>query len=154
MKKAVGKRVTDIYLIGFVDINDGIAQFCPDRRWVYIECEDDILIEFDASAADCKLMIREAEEIRYPFDCDEDMYRARASVIDTVLVSSWLQDNVIESMEFAGRTDIGGAIQCDAARITLKNDQCIFLDPTFPYGIGIGGSEQESYWKYCNRHIE
>lgn len=39
---------------------------------------------------------------------------------------------------------------CAAAKIILENGQMIFLDPSFVYGIGIGGKEQEEYWRYCS----
>ena len=37
------KNIDDIYLTGFVDIEDGIAQFYHDLRFVYLELDDKYL---------------------------------------------------------------------------------------------------------------
>lgn len=55
-----------------------------------------------------------------------------------------------EKVEFGNMVKDNEVIQCTFAKLFLKNNQSIFLDPAFPFGIGIGGKEQEEYWKYCN----
>ena len=149
-KKILGKKLIDIYLVGFVDIENGVAEFYPDYRWIYFEFEN-LIIEFEATIENGHLKILEVDELRYMFDMDEDMYKAKSSIAETILVSSFLQNNIVEKVEFGNMIEKDGFIQCDFAEIHLKNNQVIFLDPTFHYGIGIGGKEQKEYWTYCNQ---
>ena len=38
-------------------------------------------------------------------------------------------------------------IICDAVEMKLVNGQVIFLDPSYYFGINIGGKEQKQLWK-------
>ena len=143
--KIVGKMITDIYTVGYIDIEDGVGTYYPDLRWIYLEF-DNILLEFESYQQYSRLRVQEVEEIRYLFEFDEDIIRAKSSIRETILVSSFLNGNIVKKVEFKDNTEN----DCSAVKIILENKQIIFIDPTFPYGIGIGGKEQEDYWKFAN----
>lgn len=74
------------------------------------------------------------------------MIKVHSSIIEFVLVTSMLVNNTVKEIELQDGTEKN----CAAAKIILENGQIVFVDPSFVYGIGIGGKEQEEYWKYCS----
>lgn len=57
-----------------------------------------------------------------------------------------LVNNLVKDIELKDGTEEN----CSVATIILENGQIIFLDPSFPYGIGVGEREQEKYWYFSN----
>lgn len=145
LSKIIGKKLTDIYTVGFVYLEQGQNEFTPDLRWLYFEFED-ILVEFESFEQYSRLKIEEVADVRYLFEFDEDMIKIRSSIKDLILVSSILADNIVKSVELKDGTEKN----CAAAKILLENGEIIFIDPSFPYGIGVGGKEQEEYWNFVN----
>lgn len=142
----MGKKLTDIYVVGFIYLEEGENEFVPDLRWMYFEFEE-ILVEFESIAQYSRLKMERVSDIRYRFEHDEDMVKVKSSVKDLVLVSSILSNNIVKKIEMIDGTERN----CAAAKIVLENGQIIFIDPSFPYGIGVGGKKQEEYWHYANR---
>ncbi len=145
LSKLVGKKLTDIYSIGYIDLENGEGVYHPDFRWIYFEFED-TLIEFESFKQFSKLRAEEVKDIRYQLEMDEDMIKAKSSIAEVVLISSFLAGNTVKQIEFKNGTEK----ECQAAQIILETGQIIFLDPSFPYGIGIGGKEQQEYWNFAN----
>jgi len=141
----IGKELTDIYTIGFIYLEEGESEFTSDLRWVYFEFED-ILIEFESFEQYSRLRMKKVPDIQYPFEDDGDMVKVKSSVKEFILVSSILAGNIVKDIELKDGTEKN----CAAAKIVLENGQTIFIDPGFPYGIGIGGKEQEKYWDFAN----
>ena len=77
------------------------------------------------------------------------MIKVKTSIKDLVLVSSILADNIVKNIEIIEGTERN----CAAAKIVLENEQMIFIDPSFPYGIGVGGEKQEEYWHSANNFL-
>lgn len=142
LSEIIGKEITDIYTVGFVDVEKGQAEYYPDLRWVYFEFED-VYVEFESIKQYSRLKMQKVDEVRYLFETDEDMMRARSSIRDIVLVDSFLVGNEVKRVELKG----GGEEECCAAKIILENEHFIFLDPSFLHGIGMGGREQEDMWE-------
>ena len=140
----IGKKLTDIYTVGFIYLEEK-PEFTPDLRWMYFEFED-ILIEFESFEQYSRLRIKKVLDVRYCFEYDEDMIKVKSSVREFVLISSLLANNIVKGIELIDGTEEN----CAAAKIVLENGQTIFIDPSFPYGIGVGGKEQEEYWHYAN----
>ncbi len=108
------------------------------------------MAEFESIEQYSRLRVKRVVDIRYPFEQDEDMIRVRSSVKELVLVSSVLLGNIVRETELKDGTENN----CAAAKIVLENGQILFIDPGFPYGIGIGGKEQEEYWQFNGFRIE
>lgn len=139
----IGKKVTNIYTVGYMETEEGNAEYYPQLRWIYFEFED-ILVEFESFEQYSRLRVERVSEVRYLFEIDEEMIPMKSSIIEFVLVSSDLIGNEVKKIELKGGTEE----ECLAAKIILKNEQIIFLDPSFLCGIEIGGETQEEYWKY------
>ena len=145
LSSIIGKEITDIYAVGFMYLEDEENEFTQDLRWIYFEFED-ILVEFESFEQFSRLRMKEVEEIRYLFEYDEDMIKVKSSIKELILVSSILNNNIVKSIELKDYVEES----CAAAKIILENGRIIFLDPSFPYGIGVGGKEQEEYWQDVN----
>lgn len=140
LSSIIGKKLTDIYTVGFMYLWEEPREYSPDLRWLYFEFGD-TLIEFESIEQYSRIKIEEVADVRYLFETDEDMIKLKSSVKEIVLVSSIRSNNVVKSIELKDGTEEN----CDAVKIMLENGQVIFLDPAFPYGIGMGGTQQEEF---------
>jgi len=145
LKKVVkNNNIEDIYLTGFVDVENGIAQFCHDLRFMYFEINNKY-IEFEVVEQFSKLKIRIVDSIEYNFEIDKDVIKAKSSVSEIVLNDTMSAGNNISTIIFYNLVE--ECLICDAIEIELTNGQIIFLDPSFYFGINIGGKEQKQLWK-------
>lgn len=140
------KELIDIILVGFVDINDGETQFYPDLRFMYFEFPSG-LIEFESVEQYSKLKLRIQKSIRYNFEIDEDMVKGKSSIGDIVLEDSMDSRNIIKDLVFYNLEYKCSELICDALEIILINEQTIFLDPSYFFGINIGGIRQKERWE-------
>lgn len=136
------KEIDDIYLVGFVDIEEGMAQFCHDLRYVYIEIGERY-IELESIEQFSKIRIGIVDSLQYHFEIDEDMMKAHSSISELVLNDTMSIGNKIQNVLFYNLNDN----ICDALEICLENGQILFFDPTFYFGINIGGIEQRKIWE-------
>ena len=139
------KNIDDIYLTGFVDIEDGIAQFHHDLRFLYLELDDKYL-KFESFEQSLRLRISIVESINFDYEVDEDMVRAKSSVSEIVLNDTMAFGNDIGEIIFYNLEQKIDLI-CDAIELKLVNGKVIFLDPSYYFGINIGGKEQKEKWK-------
>lgn len=147
LKKVVKSNdIEDIYLTGFVDIEDGIAQFYPDLRFMYFEINSKF-IEFESINQYSKLRIKLENSVNHKFEIDEDMMKGKSSVSEIVLNQDGAIGNCIDIIKFYNLEEKEEELICDAIEMKLKNEQVIFLDPSFYFGINIGGCEQKEIWK-------
>lgn len=147
LKKIIkDKNLEDIFMIGFIDIEEGIAQFYHDLKYLYFEINFKY-IEFESTNQFSKLKIRVVDAIEYNFEIDEDMMRAKASISEIILSDTMANGNVIDNIVFYNLEEKKEEMICDALEIKLVNGQIIFLDPSYYFGINIGGKEQKDIWK-------
>lgn len=139
------KKIDDIYLTGFVDIEDGIAQFHHDLRFVYLELDDKYL-KFESFEQSSRLRISIVDSINFDYEVDEDMVRAKSSVSEIVSNDTMAFGNDTGEIIFYNLEQKIDLI-CDAIELKLVNGQVIFLDPSYYFGINIGGKEQKEKWK-------
>lgn len=138
--------IQDIYLVGFVDIEDGVADFCPDMRYYYFEVGEQY-IEFESIDQYSKLSVNIVDSIRYQFEIDEDMLPCKTSVSQIILTDSMSAKNTVKSIIINGmELNNKEQIICDSIQLNLNNGQELFIDPSFYFGINIGGAEQRKFW--------
>lgn len=138
--------IQDIYLLGFVDIEDGVADFCPDMRYYYFEVGEKY-IELESINQYSKLSVRIVDSIRYQFEIDEDMLPCKMSVSQIILTDSMSAKNTVKSFVINGmESNDNNQIVCNSLQLNLDNGQELFIDPSFYYGINIGGAEQRKFW--------
>lgn len=138
-------NIEDIYLTGFIDVENGIAQFYQDLRFIYFEINSKY-VEFESINQFSKLRIKIVDSIAYDFEIDEDMMIAKSSISQIILNDTMAEGNHIVDIIFYNLEEQEELI-CDALEIELANGQVIFLDPSFYFGINIGGKEQKQMWK-------
>ena len=139
------KDIENIYLTGFVDIEDGMAQFYPDLRFVYFEINSKYIM-FESINQFSKLKIKIVNSVEHNFEIDEDMMKAKSSISEIVLNDTMANGNDIDNIILYNLENMKELI-CDAIEIKLVNGQVLFLDPTYYFGINIGGKEQKEIWK-------
>lgn len=148
LKKVVKNNdIEDIYLTGFIDIEDGIAQFYPDLRFIYFEINSKF-IEFESINQYSKLRIKIVNSVNHNFEIDEDMMKGKSSIREIILTQDGAIGNCINIIKFYNLEEKEEELICDAIEIKLENKQVIFLDPSFYFGINIGGDEQKQMWKF------
>lgn len=138
--------IENIYLTGFVDIEYGIAQFYPDLRFIYFEINSKF-IEFESINQYSKLRIKVVSSVNHNFEIDKDMIKGKSSVSEIILTQDGTIGNCIDNIKFYNLEKKEEELICDAIEIKLKNEQVIFLDTSFYFGINIGGYEQKKIWK-------
>jgi hypothetical protein len=138
--------IHDIYILGFVDIEDGFADFYSDKRCYYFEVGKQY-IKFKSVNQYSKLSVNIVNSIRYEFEIDEDMLPCKTSVSQIILIDSMSAKNKVKSIIING-IDLKDKNQiiCDSLQLNLENGQEVFFDPTFYYGINIGGAQQRKFW--------
>lgn len=139
-------ELVDIILVGSMELNNEGTQFYPDLRFMYFVFTSG-LIEFESVEQYSKLKLSISESIRYEFEIDEDMVKAKTSISDIVLEDTMDSGNIIKDLVFYNLECKGSEIICDALEIILINEQTIFLDPSYYFGINIGGIRQKERWK-------
>ena len=139
------KNIEDIYLTGFADVENGVVQFYPDLRFMYFEFGTKYM-EFESIDQFSKLSIKIVDSIAHNFEIDEDMMKAKSSVSEIILRDTMAIGNDIDTITFYNLEQKKELI-CDAMEIKLVNGQIIFLDPSYYFGINIGGDEQKQVWK-------
>lgn len=137
--------VQDIYLVGFVDIEDGAAKFYPDMRLYYFEVGEHC-IEFESIDQYSKLSVSIVDSIRYKFEYDEDMLPCKTSVRQIIFTDSMSAKNTVKSIIIYGMELNKEQLICDSIQLNLNNGQELFIDPSFYFGINIGGAEQRKFW--------
>ena len=146
LKRVVkGYNIEDIYLTGFVDVEDKIAQFYHDLRFLYFEINSKY-IEFESINQFSKLKLKIVDSVQQNYEIDEDMMRAKSSISEIILSDAMANGNDIDNIIFYNLEKEDELI-CDAVEIELVNGQVIFLDPSYYFGINIGGKEQKQIWK-------
>ena len=145
IKTVKNNNIEDIYLTGFVDIENGIAQFYHDLRFIYFQINSKF-VEFESINQFSKLKINIVDSVQLNYEIDEDMIRAKASISEIVLSDTMAKGNDIDNIIFYNLEKEDELI-CDAVEIELVNGQVIFLDPSYYFGINIGGKEQKQLWK-------
>ena len=124
LSSIIGKKLTDIYVVGFIYLEEKQSEFIPDLRWVYFEFEE-MLVEFESFDQYNRLRMERVSDVQYRFETDEDMITVKSSVKDLVLVSSILANSIVKDIELRDGTERN----CAAAKIVLENGQIIFIDP-------------------------
>ncbi|TCS92835.1 hypothetical protein [Hazenella coriacea] len=136
-----GSFLEDIYLTGFVGIENEPAEFYADDRFLYFEFSDRF-IEFESIDQFSRLRITIVDLIRHEFELEEDMIPGK-SRISQVVFKNPLADASMCFYNFEARES---GVLCDALQINLSNGQNIFLDPSF-LGINMGGLDVQDVWK-------
>ena len=142
-----GCVLTDIYLVGFVDLEEKPLVFYPLQRFVYLEFGD-CMVELEDQGDSIALNM--VDEVRYRFDLDEDHACCKTSIVGIVLRDTLAANHVAKAVLY-GLDDSDGRLRCRAFGLDLKGGQRVFFDPLCFDGIDIGGRDQEKRWMESRR---
>jgi len=143
--KVRGESIADIQQIGIVEIEAGISEITTFHTHVFI-IFDSIKLKFESINQYSKLLFRTVEEIKFEIEVEEEMIPVKSSIAEIVL-NDTMGDNRVSSIDIYGLelNDDKNYI-CDAISLHLACGQELFFDPTYLFGINIGGQRQKNLW--------
>jgi len=139
-----GKALTDVVLTGFVDHDDAPAQFHSVLHFLYFEL-DALLLEMATLGDSGRMQLHFVDAPRFVAS-EEDMIPAITSIRQQVIRDTE-SDNRLAKLQLWDVSDAQDELTCAAARLELANGQKIFVDPSYHFGIVLGGSEQQEIWE-------
>jgi len=137
-------RLEDLLLQGFVGEEDGGLRFRPMLGAMFLKV-DGRLIKLESTEQYSALEISEVPAVAASFEVDPDTRFCVSSAAELILLNS-MGDNRIECVETYGRRKSGAVDQFDAVGLRLYAGQYLFFDPSFLFGIKVGGERQREYW--------
>jgi hypothetical protein len=138
-----GTRITDILFPGFVEKDSFPKKFHTLHSVLYLEFGK-VMLKLSVLGYTGRLRIEVAERIEVDEELDDSFTPAFSSFSQLILRDP---DGKIG---FLLSTCLGDQTLCHISRsqqFDLANGQQIFIDPTYHFGIRIGGSEHEAIWK-------
>jgi len=143
--RLLGSGLSDILLPGFIDQDEVPVRFRSTPQTVYFECNSVYLkIEAISTTGSMKLSIDEKIEIPVQIE-EEDMTAAVTSMREQYIDDSDGK-NDLSAIRLWNVSEDETGLRCAAAQLDLVNGQQIFIDPTYHFGIRIGGSRQRHIW--------
>jgi len=139
-------KIEDIYVFGYSDNDNGILKFNSDLRLIYFVM-DSFYIRFESIENYSRLEVSIQKKLAYPFEyeLESELTMTISSLKDLLLLDSMSNSNKISKLTFFNPDD-DNCLICDALEITLMNNQLIFFDPSYYFGISVGGLEQKKCW--------
>jgi len=140
-----GSGVSDILLPGVIDQDEKPARFRPLPQALYFECNSAYL-KMETIATTGTMRISIVDSIEIPFHIEEDMTTAVTSLREQCLDDAD-GSNHLRAIRFWALTEDEAGLCCAAAQLDLVNGQQIFVDPSYHFGMRIGGSQQREIWR-------
>jgi hypothetical protein len=139
-----GASIDDIIVTGFLDGSERPVRFLPTYRLLYLECGE-VLVKIGVVGDTGRMLITRVDAVACEAELEEEMQPACAS-----LRLAELRDpdgiNRVVALHLWGALDAAAGVECAALRIDLLNGQQIFFDPSYYFGIRIGGLGQQRIW--------
>jgi hypothetical protein len=132
MKKYVGKTLTDIVLVGSVDVENRPAETTINHEFLYFEFNGE-WVKFASVNQMSELDVTDSSGIDFSFEIDEDDEYISFSIRDLVVIDT-ISDAVLISVD-----EYKHEGKVKALEFLLDCDQSFFVDATYYTGIKIGG---------------
>lgn len=136
--------IDDVFLSGFVDKGERSLQFYPSLSAYFLECKG-ILLRFGAQGYSGKALVSDIGNIVCDLDLDDGMEFAIMSV-KQILLRAPDDENCVSKVTLWSPEEVSSGVECSAMRIELANGQVLFFDPSYHFGVRVGGVEQQSIW--------
>ena len=137
-------RLEDFLLQGFTDEEKGGLRFYPMLGALFLKV-DGRLIRMQSTEQYSVVELSEVEAVAPTFEVDPGT-RFCISSADQLLLLDPMADNRIECVEVYGRRNAGEVEQMDAIGLRLYSGQYLFFDPSFLFGMNVGGERQRECW--------
>ena|SRR5215208_6439421 len=144
-----GTALSDILIPGFLDQEETPVRFRALPDAVYLDCEG-TLIELQTVRTTGTMRIALAEAVRAHPDLEEEMPPAVAS-LGQQLLNDTENSHPLTAIRLWNVRGSEADLTCEALQLDLANGQQVFIDPTYHFGIRIGGTEQREIWRENQR---
>lgn len=145
LTQLVSTSLDDIHVAGFIDEDESPARFHGQFRLMYLDLGGQLL-ELRCIEDTGRMNLSLASAFSDVPDLDEDMRPCVMSVRELVLADPD-SDNAVVKLTLIGASFDQDSAACSAAQVQLANGQVVFIDPSYHFGIRIGGIEQRSVWR-------
>ncbi len=139
-----GRNIDDVILTGFVIEGDESGEFIPDLGSVFFQaggrlfaCES--VRQFSA------LRLTFPEELFYN-KVDDDVRYGKISVRNIIGIVDHSVNNIVREFRIFNPEECNDDIICGALLFIFNDGRKLFLDPSWHFGIRIGGSEAYEEW--------
>jgi len=140
-----GAAITDVHVAGFVQKDEHPIRFYALYRVVFVEF-DRAMLRLSVLGDSGHLQLVSVDALRFDAELDDDMLPAVTSVGQMVLRDPD-GTNALLAVQLWDLRGTANALQCAALRFDLVNGQKLFVDPSFHFGIRMGGQDHEDAWK-------
>ena len=137
-------KIEDLLQVGVVDVEDNIAEFTTFHDFLFIDFGK-FLLKFESIDQYSKLSVKFVDNIDFDFEIEEDMIPSKNSILELVLEDTMF-DNRVKFINVFGKESENNELICKALSIHLLKGQEIFIDPTYFFGLNIGGERQRKLW--------
>ncbi len=134
----------DVLVAGFIDDDEDPVGFHGVLTAAYLDFAG-VLIEIRAAESDGTLVVTPVAQVRHHFELDESMRPAVAS-IQEIVIEDPDGDCAVTVLRLWDAGPGDGHISCSAFEVDLASGQELFVDPTFHFGLRIGGGKQRRNW--------
>jgi len=100
---------------------------------------------FEAIDTTGTMRVSLVDQVNDSADLDDDMVPAVASLREQVLDDAD-GSNMLLELRLWNLVEDERGLRCAAAQLQLANGQQIFVDPTYHFGIRVGGARQRDIW--------
>lgn len=132
LNSLIGKSISDIILLGSVDLDETPIESCINHEFLVLGV-DDTYIEFSSVNQMSELSVKEKDALTFDYEIDEDDKHTFVSIVNAILADTVSDAAIKELSEYE---EAGSLV---AIEVLLANGQMIFIDPTYYTGIKIGG---------------
>ncbi len=134
----------DIHVVGFVDDAESPPRFYGQLRLMYLDLGGRLL-ELRCIEDSGSMRMALVREFSKAEDLDDDLQPCVMSIRELVLADPDGENRIVAIRLWGGSFD-NDSISCSAAQLEFKNGQVVFADPTYHFGIRLGGAEQRATW--------
>ena len=134
-----GAALGDVLVGGFIERDERTARFYPQFSAVYFEVSGR-LVEFRTVETTGRMRIAFVDSVQV--EGLDDELPAETSLSELMLDNSTGATPLV-TLTLWGAED---GVECHAAEFELANGQRLFVDPTYHFGIRLGGAVQKRVW--------
>ncbi len=144
IRTLVGVSLTDIYAVGFLDRDESLSRLWAQFRLVYFEFGKQ-LVEMRCIEDTGTIALVWVDTISDVPDLDDDMEPCVMSLREVLLTDPDFKNEVVDLRLWGASFDCCSVI-CSAIEFELDSGQVLFVDPTYHFGMKIGGADQRQRW--------
>ncbi|MFC1641666.1 hypothetical protein ACFL5O_03105 [Myxococcota bacterium] len=144
LSELAATTLDDIHVVGFVDDDESPCRFHGQFRVMYLDLGGQLL-ELRCIEDTGRIRMALAREFSKPPDLDDDLQPCVMSIRELVLVDPDGENRMV-ALRLWGALFDNESVTCSAAQLELENGQVVFADPSYHFGIRLGGPEQKATW--------